>query len=134
MWIGIEGLLKTPLTVPWRWGERFSRRRYTIGHNVCVMIPWINRPVIVVSRLRLTDLFYFGSPTLQGQLKLRVQSLISHIKNLSYYRDISRLSLFHTKFISFDPSNPEGRLMNKCNADIVNLNKFSADQGRRPNF
>ena len=97
------------------------------------MIPWINRPVIVVSRLRLTDLFYFGSPTLQGQLKLRVQSLISHIKNLSYYRDISRLSLFHTKFISFDPSNPEGRLMNKCNADIVNLNKFSADQGRRPN-
>lgn len=41
----------------------------------------------------------------------------------------SRLSLFHTKFISFDPSNPEGRLMNKCNADTLNLNKFSADQG-----
>ena len=41
----------------------------------------------------------------------------------------SRLSLFHTKFISFDPSNPEGRLMNKFNADTVNINKFSADQG-----
>ena len=36
----------------------------------------------------------------------------------------SRLSLFHTKFVRFNPRNPEGRLINKCTADTVNVNKF----------
>ena len=73
------------------------------------MIPWINRPVMVVS-----------SSVLRIYLTLVV--VPCKVKP-------SRLSLFHTKFISFDPSNPEGRLMNKFNADTVNINKFSADQG-----